>query len=85
MGQDTKQLHYTKQQENQFLVLLEEETKLLKKWIKNKCFKNSPKICGYEAEGWIIKKQQLPPPYACSDKLLENVADSHITPELSKV
>ena len=82
MGQETKQLSYTKQQERQFHVLLEEETKLLKQWIKNKHFKNSPMICGYEAEGWIIKEQGLP--YAYSDKLLESVADSHVTPELSK-
>lgn len=82
MGQETKQQHYTKQQERQFHIFLEEETALLKHWIKNKYFNNSPRVCGYEAEGWIIKEQGLP--YACSDKLLEDIADSHITPELSK-
>ena len=84
MGQETKQLHYTKEQEQKFHFLLEEETQLLKQWIKKaKHFKNSsPLICGYEAEGWIIKERGLP--YACSDKLLENITDSHVTPELSK-
>ena len=83
MGQETEQQHYTKEQERQFHKLLEEETNLLKQWIKDKRFKkNSPRICGYEAEGWIIKDQGLP--YACSDKLLESIADSHVTPELSK-
>lgn len=82
MGQETKRQHYTKQQERQFHLLLEEETKLLKQWIKDKRFKKSPGICGYEIEGWIIKEQGLP--HACSDKLLEVVADSHITPELSR-
>jgi len=82
MGQETTQQRYTKQQERQFHLLLEEETKLLKKWIKDKHFEKSPGICGYEIEGWIIREQGLP--YACSDKLLETVADPHITPELSK-
>lgn len=83
MGQETKQLHYTKEQERQFHLLLKEETNLLKQWIKKeKHPRNSPLICGYEAEGWIIKEQGLP--YACSDKLLESIPDSHITPELSK-
>ena len=83
MGQETKQLHYTKEQERQFHLLLKEETNLLKQWIKKqKHFRNSPLICGYEAEGWIIKEQGLP--YACSDKLLESISDPHITPELSK-
>ena len=82
MGKEIKQKYYTKEQEKKFDALLEKETKLLKKWIKDKRFKNSPKICGYEAEGWIIKEQGLP--YACSDRFLENVSDAHITPELSK-
>lgn len=82
MGQETQQQHYTKQQEQQFHVLLEEETKLLKQWIKDGDFNNTFKICGYEIEGWIIKEQGLP--HSCSDKLLESVADSHVTPELSK-
>ena len=82
MGQNTRQLHYTKQQEEDFQTLLEEETKLLKQWIKDKHFKSSPWICGYEAEGWIIKEQGAP--YACSDKFLADISDSHITPELSK-
>lgn len=82
MGQETKQQHYTKQQERKFYTLLEEETKLLKQWIKDKRFNNSPKLCGYEAEGWIIKEQGLP--YACSDRLLASLADPCITPELSK-
>lgn len=82
MGQETEKQHYTKQQEQRFRALLEEETKLLKQWIKDKRFKNSPRICGYEVEGWIIKEQGLP--YACSIKLLENVADPNVTPELSK-
>ena len=83
MGQETKQLHYTKQQEQEFYQLLQQETNLLKQWIKAKKFKNSLRVCGYEAEGWIIKEQEGVP-YACSDKFLEDVADSHITPELSK-
>ena len=82
MGQETEKQHYTKKQEQQFRKLLEEETKLLKQWIKDKHFKNSPRICGYEVEGWIIKERGLP--YACSIKLLESVADPHVTPELSK-
>ncbi len=82
MGQETKNQHYTKQQERRFGLLLKEETKLLKRKIKEGHFKRSPKICGYEAEGWIIEERGLPS--ARSDKLLEDVADSHITPELSK-
>ena len=82
MGQETKRLSYTTEQEQEFYLFLKEETQLLKQWIKNQHFKNSPQICGYEAEGWIINEKALPAP--CSDKLLENISDPHITPELSK-
>ena len=82
MGRETQQQNYTQEEERQFFLLLEAETKLLKQWIKDRPFKYSPQICGYETEGWIIKDRGLP--YACSDKLLEDVADTHITPELSK-
>ena len=68
MGQETQQQNYTKEEERRFFLLLEEETKLLKQWIKEGRFKNSPQICGYEAEGWIIKDRGLP--HACSDKFL---------------
>lgn len=82
MGQETSQSHWTKEQEKEFSSHLKEETKLLKQWIKEGRFKNSPAICGYEAEGWIINERGLP--CALSDKLLSAVSDSHITPELSK-
>ena len=82
MGQETGQSHYTKKEEQEFCLRLEEETKWLKKQIKSKASTKSPLICGYEVEGWIINDQALP--YACSDKFLKNLDDPHITPELSK-
>ena len=82
MGKETKQTHYTKEQEKEFYFLLKEETQLLKQWIINKQFKSSPKKCGYEVEGWIINNKALPSP--CSDKFLKDISDPHITPELSK-
>ena len=82
MGKETTQSYYTEEEENEFRFRLEEETKLLKQWIESRYFKNSLLVCGYEMEGWIINDKALP--YACSDKLLKNISDPHITPELSK-
>ena len=82
MGQETRRTHYSKQEERAFALHLKEETEVLKQWIKEGRFENAPKICGYEAEGWIVNNKALP--YPCSDKFLKAVADPHITPELSK-
>ena len=82
MGQETKQSHYTLEEEQEFCLRLREETNWLKEWIKNNSLKKSPFLCGYEIEGWIINNQALP--YACSDQFLEHLDDPHVTPELSK-
>lgn len=82
MGQETKQSHYTPEEEREFCLRLKEETGWLKQWIQNNHLKKSPLICGYEIEGWIIDDKALP--YACSDQFLEYLDDPHVTPELSK-
>lgn len=85
MGQETGQSNYTKEQEREFNLCLEKETKWLKQWIKKNqkaSGTTSFPCCGYEAEGWIINKEGLPSAY--SDQLLSDIQDSHITPELSK-
>lgn len=82
MGEEAKQFYYTQQEERAFYLRLQEETKLLKSWIKGGHFQSSPMQCGNEAEGWIIDGQGLP--FACSDRLLKDINDPRITPELSK-
>ena len=82
MGQEVKHTHYTKKREREFRLRLEEETELFTQWIKKGNFPNSPPLCGYEAEGWIIDEKALP--CALSEKLLQNLSDPHITPELSQ-
>lgn len=85
MGQETGQSDYTREQEKEFNLCLEKETRWLKKWIKENretSSLTSPPSCGYEAEGWIINKKGLPSAY--SDHLLKDIQDPHITPELSK-
>lgn len=82
MGQETRQTRYTEEHEKEFLRRLKRETALLCRKIKAGDFSSSPLTCGYEAEGWIIDSRALP--LACADRLLESLADPHITPELSK-
>ena len=82
MGQEIKHTHYTKKQEGEFLSRLKEETDWLTGWIRKGDFPPSPPLCGYEAEGWIIDEKALP--RALSEKLLKNLSDPHITPELSQ-
>ena len=85
MGQEIEQSDYSREQEKEFNLCLEKETKWLKKWIKENGKTSSvasPSCCGYEVEGWIINNEGLPSAY--SDHLLKDIQDSHITPELSK-
>ena len=82
MGQETTQTSFSKKEEKEFYQQLKKETHLLKKWIQDKRFKNSPKICGYEAEGWLIHSDGTP--YACSDKFIPKINHPRLTPELSK-
>ena len=83
MGQETKQSRYTKKEEKEFLFRLKQETKWLKSHITDPTPRyDSPLLCGYEAEGWIINRRGLP--YALSDRLLKDISDPHITPELSR-
>lgn len=82
MGKETKQSYYTKEQEQEFYFLLKEETLELKKWMREGRFQDSPPVCGYEIEGWIINDKGLPSP--SSDTLLKNISDPNVTSELSK-
>lgn len=68
--------------EQKFHQKLREETKILKRWFKEKSFSHSTPLCGLELEGWLTTKDFVPAPAA--PKFLETLDHDLVVPEISQ-
>jgi hypothetical protein len=82
MGQEITSAQFSQSDFAEFQELLTQETKILSQWFQEEVFAEDQHCCGFELEGWILDKDELPTPL--SENLLESINDPRVVPELSR-
>lgn len=83
MGQEIQYKSFSQEDRAEFNKKLTQETNLLREYFLDQSFEStSSGVCGLELEAWLLDKDFLPWPK--NEKLLSQLNDSRVVPELAK-
>ena len=81
MGQEIDGSRFKKQDFQQFLNRLKQETALLEQWLSDNRFANDRTVAGFELEAWLVDKHYMPAPI--NAEFLRAMASDMVCPELA--
>ncbi|MCK4833897.1 MAG: glutamate--cysteine ligase [Gammaproteobacteria bacterium] len=82
MGEEIKYSRFNKNDYQQFISNLKDETALVKNWFDEHKFSTAPLMAGYELESWLIDKKGNP--VAINEAFLKKANNALLSPELAK-
>jgi len=82
MGQEISNSHFQADDFEDFQLRLQQETRLLERWLEDGVFPQGEHVVGFELEAWLVDESAHPVPI--NEALLQRLNDPLVVPELAK-